>query len=82
MSDETRRERIVLETGRQRIIGDVILPTEGYRTRLSDLLNSEGLRFISLIGAQVTDLQSGERAHLEFIAVAREHVEVAYEDGD
>jgi hypothetical protein len=81
MSDDTRRERVVLETERQRIVGDVILPAEGFRTRLSDLLNSEGLRFIALVDAEVTDHGSGETIKRDFVAVARDHVQLAYDDG-
>jgi Family of unknown function (DUF6812) len=79
MSD-TRRQRVVVETERQRIVGEVILPAEGFRTRLSDLLNSEGLRFVSLINATVTDHATGDAIPREFIAVARDHVQVAYEE--
>jgi hypothetical protein len=80
MGDDTRRERIVLETERQQVTGEVILPAEGFRTRLSDLLNSEGLKFISLVNATITDHSTGEVVQREFIAVARDHVQVAYED--
>ena len=82
MADDTRRERVVLETERQHIVGEVILPAEGFRTRLSDLLNSEGLKFISLVDARVTDHGSGQTVQRKFIAVARDHVQVAYEDDD
>lgn len=82
MAEDTRRERVVLETERQRVVGDVILPAEGFRTRLSDLLNSEGLRFISLVNARVTDHGTGQTVERAFIAVARDHVQVAYEDDD
>jgi Family of unknown function (DUF6812) len=79
MADGTRSERIVLETERQRIVGDVILPAEGFRTRLSDLLNSEGLKFIALVEAEVTDHAGGETVSRGFVAVARDHVQLAYE---
>ena len=36
---ENRVERIVVETDRHRIVGDVTLPREGYRSRLSEYLN-------------------------------------------
>ena len=36
---ETRVERVVLETAKHRIVGDLTLPREGYRSRLSDFLN-------------------------------------------
>ncbi len=80
MAEDTRRERVVLETERQRIVGDVMLPTEGFRTRLSDLLNSEGLRFIALVDAEVTDHATGNMTEHDFVAVARDHVQVAYDD--
>ena len=54
MNDETRRERIVLETERHRIVGDVTLPAEGYRSRVSDLLNREGFQFVPLSNAVIT----------------------------
>ena len=80
MADDTRIERVVLETPRQRIVGDVVLPAEGFRTRLSDLLNSEGIKFISLVHAEVTDHATGETSTREFVAVARDHVQVAYDE--
>jgi hypothetical protein len=83
MASETRRERVILETERHRIVGDVTLPAEGYRSRLSDMLNREGVSFIPLSNAQVIDLRNGDRPeHLDFIAVAREHIQIAYEDLD
>ena len=70
----------MLETERHRIVGDVTLPAEGYRSRLSDLLNREGLSFIPLVNCQVADLNGGEPERRKFVAVARDHVQVAYED--
>ncbi len=81
MSDETRRQRVVLETARQRIAGEVVLPAEGFRTRLSDLLNSEGLHFVAMVDAELSDHAGGEVVRRDFVAVARDHVQVAYEDG-
>src|SRR2546430_4045009 len=46
MSADSTRVRVVLETERYRIVGDVTLPAEGFRGRLSDLLNREGIEFI------------------------------------
>ena len=80
MRGDTRWERIVLETERHRIVGDVTLPAEGYRSRLSDLLNREGLSFIPLTNAEITDLNGGDSERRTFVAVARDHVQVAYED--
>jgi hypothetical protein len=79
MSVESRRERIVLETERYTIVGDVILPAEGFQRRLSDLLNREGIEFISLIDATVSGRNGEAPVQRPFIAVARDHVQLAYE---
>ena len=82
MNDETRRERIVLETERHRIVGDVTLPAEGYRSRLSDLLNREGFAFVPLSNAIISGINgSKEVTEMAFIAVARDHIQIAYEEG-
>ena len=80
MDDTYRRERIVLETSRYRIVGEVTVPAEGHRTRLSDLLNREGLGFISLVNARISGLNGEAPYERPFIAVAREHVQIAYEE--
>ena len=84
---DTRIERIVLETGRRRIVGDLTLPREGYRSRLSDYLNQGEIGFIPLSNALVSpiDASSANAEEREFIAVARNHVHLAYiaaADGD
>lgn len=78
-SDVTRIERVVIKTARHRIIGDLTLPSEGMHSRLTDVLNSEGLHFIPLVDALISDLDGGAEERLEFVAVAREHVQLAYE---
>jgi len=76
----TRRERIVVETDRHRIVGDVTLPSEGVRTRLSDLLNREGLQFIALTDTEISLVaKDGPPLRLPFVAVARDHIQIAYE---
>jgi hypothetical protein len=80
MSADVRRERVLLETERYTIVGDVTLPAEGYHSRLSDLLNREGTGFIPVLDATITSRNNGERpVQRPFIAVAREHVQLAYE---
>ena len=77
-----RLERVVLETDRHRIVGDVSVPTEGHRTRLSDLLNreGEGVSFIPLVNARISGLNGEAPEERPFVAVAREHIHLAYED--
>jgi hypothetical protein len=79
MAKDTFRERVVLETSKYRIVGEVTLPVEGYRSRLSDLLNREGLSFIPIVNATISGLDGDEAGYLPFIAVARDHVQLAYE---
>jgi hypothetical protein len=82
MDTEVKRERIVVETERYSIVGDVTLPAEGFHSRLSDLLNREGVRFIPLVDATITGRNGEPPQHRRFIAVARDHVQVAYEAPD
>ena len=80
---ENRVERVVLETDRHRIVGDLTLPREGYRSRLSDFLNRGELEFIPLVNAEIRSLNGGgATVERSFIAVARTHVLLAYPHGE
>jgi hypothetical protein len=79
MGAEIRQERVVVETERYRIVGDVTLPAEGFHGRLSDLLNREGMQFIPLVNATLTGHNGAPPVGRPFIAVARDHIQVAYE---
>jgi hypothetical protein len=80
---EMRIERIVLETEQHRIIGDLHLPREGYRSRLSDYLNRGDDHFVPLANAEIRSLNGGGRSEERgFLAVARNHVTLAYPAGD
>ena len=46
---ELRLERVVVETDRYRVEGDVRLPQEGYRSRISDYINRPEQEFLTLI---------------------------------
>ena len=70
-----RYERISIETTRHRIVGIATLASDGYRSRLSDLLTAPERDFIALTDATVTALDDDhEVAHHDFIAVHRQHV--------
>jgi hypothetical protein len=76
---DTRVQRIVVETTRFRIVGDVTLPTEGFRTRLSDVLNRADTGFIPLTNVELTPAGGGETESLPFLAVSRGQIELAFE---
>jgi hypothetical protein len=76
---ETRVQRIVVETTRFRIVGDVTLPTEGFRTRLSDVLNRADTGFIPLVNVELTPIGGGDTESRPFVAVARDQIEISYE---
>jgi hypothetical protein len=78
-----RFERISIDTPRHRIVGVATLAQDGYRSRLSDLLNAPERDFISLTDATVTELDgSGEVSQHEFIAVHRQHIVFAVTLGE
>ncbi len=70
-----RLERITLETQRHRITGALTLARDGYRSRISDLLNATERDFISLTDATVEPLDGGEGGERhDFLAVHRDHI--------
>ena len=68
---QQRRERIELETSRYRMVGYVTLAQNGFRSRVSDLLNATEREFISLTEVTMTPLDGGEPALRDFVAVSR-----------
>jgi hypothetical protein len=79
-----RYERISIDTTRHRIIGVATLASDGYRSRLSDLLNAPEREFIALTDATVELLDGDSDAveHHDFIAVHRQHVVYAFSLGE
>lgn len=78
-----RIERVVLETDRHRIVGDLHLPREGYRSRLSDYLNRGDDHFVPLANAEIHPLNGSDGVKERgFLAVARNHVTLAYPAGE
>ncbi len=70
-----RQERVLLETAHHRIEGLLTLAREGYRSRVSDLLNTAERDFLTLTDASVSPLTVGEpTATHEFLAVGRRHI--------
>ena len=69
-----RQERITLETQSHRITGDLTLAANGFRSRVSDLLNATEREFISLTDVELVPLDGGEPTRREFVAVSRQHI--------
>jgi hypothetical protein len=76
---DTRIQRVVMETAKFRLVGDVTLPTEGFRTRLTDVLNRQDTGFIPLVNVELSPLDDSDTKSLPFVAVARNQIEIAYE---
>jgi hypothetical protein len=71
---QQRTERVVLETVRHRITGTLTLAREGYRSRVSDLLNASEREFIALTDAELVPVDGGPVEHHDFVAVSRRHI--------
>lgn len=72
---EHRAERILAETGRYRITGTIRLPPEGYRSRLSDYLNTPEHSFLALTDVELAPLSgNGEPERHDFLALSLRHV--------
>lgn len=72
---EQRLTQIMAETGHYRIVGSLRLPPEGYRSRLSDYLNSAERSFLALTDVEITPLDgSGDVRQLPFAAIAVAHL--------
>jgi hypothetical protein len=71
---QQRQERIELETARHRMTGYVTLARNGFRSRVSDLLNASEREFIAMTDVVMQPLDGGEPTTREFIAVSRQHI--------
>jgi hypothetical protein len=69
-----RRERIRIETERHRIEGFVTLARDGYRSRVSDLLNASERDFLTLTDVTVAPLDDGPLEHHPYLTLARRHI--------
>ena len=71
-----RRERVELETDRYRMTGYVTLAEQGFRSRVSDLLNAGEQEFLSLTDVEIEPLDGDLREvrNRDFVAVSRHHI--------
>lgn len=73
-----RRARILFETDRHLIAGNVTLPSEGYQARFSDAINRPDVAFIPLIDVEISPLGGGEGVRRDFLVLAKAHIRLAY----
>jgi hypothetical protein len=73
-----RRERVVFETDRHMVFGDVTLPPEGYQSRFSDAINRGDIAFIPLVNVEISPIGPGETQRHDFVVLAKAHIRVAY----
>lgn len=80
---DTRKEKVVVETDRYRVSGNMTLPTEGHRSRLSDHVNRRDQEFFTIQDAVLTPLDGGEGWSTEVLMLASAHIHliVPVEDG-
>jgi hypothetical protein len=69
-----RHERIRVETERHRIEGVITLARDGYRSRVSDVLNASERDFITLTDVTVAPLEGGPVELHTFLSLARRHI--------
>ena len=68
---DQRQERLLIETDRHRIRGIVTLARNGFRSRISDMLNASERDFIALTDVTIEPLDGGPNLSCEFLALAR-----------
>ena len=73
-----RRERVVFETDRHLVVGDLTLPPEGYQSRFSDAVNRPDVAFIPLLDVEITPLAGGQAKRCDFVVLAKQHIRLAY----
>jgi hypothetical protein len=73
-----RSERVVFETDRHRVVGNLTLAPEGYQSRFSDSVNRPDVAFIPLVDVEIEPLGGGEAERLDFILLAKAHVRMAF----
>ncbi len=71
---DQRTERIRIETERLRIEGVLTLARDGYRSRVSDVLNAAERDFITLTDATVAPLEGGPVEVFPYLSLARRHI--------
>jgi len=78
-----RKERMVFETDRHRVVGDVTLPAEGYQARFSDAINRPEVAFIPLVDVEIAPLDGGGTVTKHaFVVLGKAHIRLAHPVGE
>jgi hypothetical protein len=81
-STSHRRERVRIETERHRIEGSLTLARDGYRSRVSDVLNASERDFLTLTEVTVAPLEGGPVELHPYLTLARRHIVFAVAASD
>ncbi len=71
---DRRKERVRIETERHRIEGVLTLARDGFRSRVSDVLNASERDFITLTDVTVAPREGGPIELHAYLSVARRHI--------
>jgi len=72
---DVKRKRVVVETDRYRVEGDITLPQEGYRNSLTDYINRNDQEFLYLVNVELVALDgSGRDWNAPVLMLARRHI--------
>jgi hypothetical protein len=82
LGTDLRTERITIETERHRIEGLLTLARDGYRSRVSDVLNASERDFITLTDVTVAPLDGGPVELYAYLSLARRHIVFAVAAAD
>jgi hypothetical protein len=77
-----RRQQLLVETDRHRITGEVTLEQNGYRSRISDMLNASERDFVALTDVRIVPLDGGTEMRCDFLALARNKIVFALPVGE
>ena len=75
-----RRLRVRLETDRHVVEGTLQLPSEGYRSRMTDFLNAHDSDFLPITDAELTWIDGRSPSERrEYVAVSVRHIVIGVE---
>lgn len=79
---QVRQARVQIDTDALRISGTLQLPGEGYRSRITDYMNTQETGFIALIDAEVMPADGGPAETHDYLAVGARHIVAMTETED